>query len=42
MRSIGIPGSCLFFTSMFAALNERLSDEAVPLRDKLAARMTKE
>ena len=26
----------------FAALNERLSDEAVPLRDKLAARMTKE
>lgn len=26
----------------FAALNERLSDKAVPLRDKLAARMTKE
>jgi hypothetical protein len=26
----------------FAALNERLSDKAVPLRDKLTARMTKE
>ena len=36
-------GRCLAYSwATFAALNERLNDKAVPLRDKLAARMTKE